>query len=245
MAGTRDIPFATRELRGFLHLLDRVVADIRRLEAGEPPAENLPVDPKGIRALLAGRLTGMSDRAEEEELDPASPAFLQARAVIARLGDRTLEALDWPEWEALAPLEESFPAPSGGGDTLLEQARGVLAPQRPDAELAELYLLALSLPEGAGDAGGEADPAEIRRRLAAVVEATRPALAMPPPKRLTPAAYQGRRRRGPVLYLPRLLPWGVALMATSLLLLAVSFVIWGAATGRLHHLLAHLLESLG
>lgn len=201
-------------------------------------ASSRPTPAAEYRRRLAEHLEAHSADALARGRDPQSLPFQQAQHLMATLADATFQAFDW--WGRKTwleqPLASDFPPPAGVDEELSQQVDQLLASDRPDAELAQFYLLAL-----ASGAFSELDTADTRRRLLAALGEPFPEL-LEEPERVFPDAYRRRQRRGPAALLPAVRVWLVAVLALGVVLLAVSAPLWLDATAAARQAVQQILS---
>lgn len=248
MAAATTVPFLTREFRAFLREVERTARQIedRLAGAGDAVSSDLPADPASIRDRLAGLLAKQSLAAQRERYDAKAPNFACAQYLMARLADVTLGAIPWWQGTGAAPLTQDYPKPAGLPDDVLDQVDQLLKADPPDAERAEVYLLALA----AGIEPAGEDPARRerlardRRRLYEEVARHRLDLAAPEEPLVFPDAYVRTQYRGPLRFLPDLRGWAAALILVLGGLLVASVLVFDWATAGVTPVLNAVLEEL-
>ncbi len=171
-----------------------------------------------------------------------------SRYLMATFGDDTFLNLDWAgqvAWQR-STLEKQFFGTEDGATEVLSRIDQLIAAPGPRAvPQARMYLIALALGfEGAlrGTTGAEAELAEKRRSLGALIAAgdpRDPATA----GRLFPDAYRHTLEGGKPQTLPRAGVWALSLLLVLLAWWAISWPLWRAGTAELRSLLQTILPA--
>lgn len=224
---------ATRIFRAFHGL----VADtVERLESEPWPADRTP-ELGRLRDPLIAAITGIGRQLGEDP--PADPAV--ARQILYLLAvhadDRALAAR-WPgraAWAAARLEEELFGTALGAPEVVARAERLLNVPTPENRQLARLFLYALGLGLGSGEAGGRHDA--LRRRLLEFARPTR----QPAPhgrRRIFRQAYRHTVARGERRLLPDLRGWLVLAAAVLVTFLLLSAVVWEQAVEGIAETLA-------
>jgi|GEM_PF-5101811 len=217
-----DLPYLVGLFRDFLRGLDR----IERQVAGRSALDGVdPGVPRGRAAAVhdaaSDLLAKQTSAALEHGLAADDPDLLLALALMALTADAIFATL--PGWGhgAAQPLAADHPLPGPG--SLADQVEAIVDATDPQAERAELYLLALVA--GAGSAVD--DPADRASLAAAQPDLARIALggadAGDP---LFPTAYPSPRRHGPARTIPTAGRWMAAVPASAALFLGLTLFTW-------------------
>lgn len=233
MTGTAPTPVPLTDR--FRELYSRLAEVRRRLAAASAAAAAAPAGrgagPPAPSLEAAQRpLLEYLEEMESAALDPGSADALEleeARYLMAAFADDLFTRSGAPlsvEWKA-ASLESQLFHSEAGGRAVFERIDKLLEVGDPGRrELAKIYLMALSL----GFRGADRVLGGYRRRLVAFALPEREAGS--DPARLTPSAYRHTIARGRPALLPAVRRWGLAALATLLLVAAISYPLWREAT---------------